>query len=182
MVRTFFLGIAVLLSGCQHDSSQHQLLDGEAGELSVLLFTSTDCPIANALVPEFKRLQTEVEEHGGSLTCVHTWQTRTTDEIEKHEVEYGFYPESFVDTKHELVNHFNVTVTPEVVVMLFDEHASPQLMYQGKINNLFDSPGNRRDRATEHYAEDAIRNAMNGISISPDYRKPVGCIIEQMND
>ena len=176
------LCIAIALTcGCQK-SKVNSIVSGNSEDVQVLIFTSTDCPIANALVPEFKRLKEEVVAEGGSITFVHTWENRTQVELDKHSEEYDFRPHNIVDRRHELVNRFDVTVTPEVVVILFDKLSNPKVVYQGKVNNLFDSPGNRRDRATEHYAREAIHAAFQGQIVTPQYRKPTGCLIEVNHD
>ena len=85
-----------------------------------------------------------------------------------------------MDSEHELVREFNATVTPESVVIAYDVNRNPRVIYQGLINNLFDSIGNRRDEATEHYVREAIIAWDNNKSVSPNYRSPKGCMIEQM--
>ena len=181
-MRLVLIYAVALVCGCQAMPEVDSLIKGRPGEVKVLMFTSTDCPIANALVPEFKRLQGQVHKDGGAITFVHTWKKRTQSELDTHSKEYAFKAHNIIDRKHELVRRFDATVTPEVVVMLFDASSQPKVFYQGKINNLFDSPGNRRDRATEHYARDAIHAVFQGNSVSPKFRKPTGCLIEVNND
>ena len=82
------------------------LIKGRPGEVKVLMFTSTDCPIANALVPEFKRLQGQVHKDGGAITFVHTWKKRTQSELDTHSKEYAFKAHNIIDRKHELVRRF----------------------------------------------------------------------------
>ena len=182
MIVRFVLVFAVtLICGCKK-TNVNSLVKGNPGEVKVLMFTSTDCPIANALVPEFKRLQEEVDREGGTMTFVHTWEHRTQSELDVHAKDFDFTPHNIIDKEHELVRSFKATVTPEIVVLRFDASSVPKVIYQGKINNLFDSPGNRRDRATEHYARDAIRAAAQGKAVTPSYRKPTGCLIEMSHD
>ena len=148
----------------------------------MLVFTSIDCPIANALVPEINRLHKQVDALEGSLWLIHPNQTHTMDEIQAHAKEFGIQPSNRIDESHSLVREFDITVTPEIVVLAYHDPYSYHLVYQGIINNLFVSPGNRRDRATEHYARDAIQLAAEGLTVSPSYRKPTGCLIEQKHD
>lgn len=117
---------------------------------------------------------------GGELFLVHIWEGRTFSDANEHAREYGLTMEVLVDNDHELVNRFHATVTPEAVVVMYDASGKPIIVYQGLINNLFDSPGNRRDKATKHYVRDAIDAAIDGAIVTPSYRKPTGCIIEQM--
>ena len=182
-MKHFLLCVLMLMIGCQHKLSQ-QLVSLDTGHRNVvvLVFTSIDCPIANALVPEFNRLQMQVDELDGTLWLVHTYKSRTMDEVHAHAKEFGIQSNSQVDETHALVKEFDITVTPEIVVLAYEDSSSYSVIYQGKINNLFESPGNRRDRATEHYARDAIRAVAQGMKVSPSYRKPIGCLIEVNHD
>ena len=155
------------------------ILQGEPGEVDVIVFSSTDCPIANAMAPEIERIHTFVQNAGGDLFLVHVWAGRTSIDAQKHADDYGLTMEVLIDTEHELVASFNATVTPEAVVVLYDEDGTPKVIYQGLVNNLFDSPGNRRDEATQHYVRDAVAAGIKNEAISTSYRAPTGCIIEQ---
>jgi hypothetical protein len=97
-----------------------------------------------------------------------------------HAEEFGLTMEVLVDSEHELVNKFNATTTPEAVVIRYNKEGLPIVVYQGLINNLFDSPGNRRDTATQHYVRDAIDAALANEQANPAYRAPAGCVIEKM--
>lgn len=167
----------ILLQGC---NSAHPILHGDPGEVDVLVFSSTDCPVANALAPAIERLHQEVMQGGGQLYLVHVWEGRTHKDVDSHAKEYGLTMEIKLDPKHKLVKQFNATVTPEAVVIEYDNFGNPQVVYQGLLNNLFVSPGNRRDRATEHYVSDAIQAIIEGEAVHPNYRVPTGCLIEQM--
>jgi len=79
-----------------------------------------------------------------------------------------------------LTEIFNATVTPEAVVIRYDRKGIPLVVYQGLINTIFDSPGNRRDKTPQHYVRDAIDAAYANAAVNPTYRKPTGCVIEQM--
>ncbi len=167
------------LSGCAVNTTS-SLLQGESGTVEVVVFSSTDCPIANALAPEIERIHKDLQARGGSLLLVHVWEGRTYTDANDHAKDYRLTMEILVDKNHELVKEFDATVTPEAVVVRYDKNGNPVVVYQGLINNLFDSPGNRRDKATKHYVRDAIDAAFANESVSPAYRTPTGCVIEKM--
>jgi len=173
----------VLLFGCAGSAQgplSKRVLQGSQGDVDVIVFSSTDCPIANAFAPELERINKEMKSRGGELFLVHVWEGRTHRDATQHANEYGLTMEVLIDKEHELVNMFNATTTPEVVVVSYDHEGEPNVVYQGPINNLFDSPGNRRDEATKHFLRDAIHAAFNNTQIERPYRKPIGCVIEQM--
>ena len=167
--------------GCKSTGRfESQILQGSIGDVDVLVFSSTDCPIANALAPEIERIHQDVKSRGGELFLVHVWEGRTNTDATLHAKAYGLTMEILIDDAHELVDLFNATTTPEAVVVSYDDDGKVFVVYQGLINNLFDSPGNKRDEATQHFVWDAIEAAFDGRSVSPSYRIPTGCIIEQM--
>ena len=175
------MACALLLTACASKGHlESKILQGQHGEVDVIIFSSTDCPIANSMAPEIERLHQAIQTKGGELYLVHVWEGRTNTDANAHAKEYNLTMDVVVDSEHELVKKFNATVTPEAIVIAYDENARPVVIYLGLINNLFDSPGNRRDEATEHYVRDAINAAFNNESVSPSYRTPTGCLIEQM--
>ena len=174
-----FLCTTALWSGCAVHTS-HKLFDGKNGKVDVIVFSSTDCPIANAMAPEIERIHQNLQKRGGELILVHVWEGRTYADANEHAKDYGLTMEILVDSDHQLVKQFDAKITPEAVVIRYDKNNNPEVVYRGLINNLFDSPGNRRDEATEHYVRDAIDAAFSGGNVSPSYRTPTGCVIEQM--
>jgi hypothetical protein len=177
-VLVFLIGFTV---GCNSGGRlETRILQGNNGEVDVIVFSSTDCPIANALAPEIERIHQDVKSRGGELFLVHVWEGRTNTDATLHAKAYGLTMEILIDDAHELVDLFNATTTPEAVVISYDDDGKAFVVYQGLINNLFDSPGNKRDEATQHFVWDAIDAAFDGGSVSPSYRTPTGCIIEQM--
>ena len=172
------LFMAALLGGCAVHTSN--IFDGKNGKVDVIVFSSTDCPIANAMAPEIERIHQNLQKRGGELILVHVWERRTYTDANEHAKDYGLTMEILVDSEHQLVKQFDAKITPEAVVIRYDKNNNPEVVYQGLINNLFDSPGNRRDEATEHYVREAIDAAFSGGNVSPSYRTPTGCVIEQM--
>tara|TARA_X000001036_G_scaffold404257_1_gene411428 strand:- start:189 stop:710 length:522 start_codon:yes stop_codon:yes gene_type:complete len=159
---------------------ESKALGGNQGDIDVIIFSSTDCPIANAMSPEIERIHQDLKVLGGDLTLVHVWEGRTPVDAQQHASDYGLSMQILVDSKHELVRKFGATVTPEAVVLAYDSSGNHYVVYQGLINNFFDSPGNRRDEPSEHYVREAIVAGKNGEVVSINYRKPIGCLIEQM--
>jgi len=183
MLHRFSLLLITIIFLCScgtRDQLTSHVLQGRQGDVVVIVFSSTDCPIANSMAPEIERIHKDLQQQGGKLYLVHAWKGRTSKDVASHAKEFGLSMEVLIDDHHELVQRFNATVTPEAVVLSFDEQGASEVVYQGLINNLFASPGNRRDEATKHYVRDAIDAAFAGKDISPSFRKPTGCVIEQM--
>ena len=161
------------------DGAMHTPLRAESGDVVVLFFSSPDCPIANAMAPEIERLDRQVRAGGGRFLLVHARRDVTSDVARAHAREFGITAPILLDVDHRLVSELNATVTPEIVVLRGADAGALRCVYQGRINNLYASLGNRRDRATEHYARDAIAAAFDGGEVDPAYRPPLGCFLEK---
>ncbi len=154
-------------------------LQASAGDVVVLLFSSPDCPIANAIGPEIERLHTQTVNAGGQFYVVHARDDVTAAGALQHAKAYGISAPILLDPDHRLVQAVSATVTPEIVVVRFDSSGRKSIVYQGLVNNLYASLGNRRDAATEHYGRDAIDLAAAGETVASPYRAPIGCYIER---
>jgi thiol-disulfide isomerase/thioredoxin len=156
-----------------------RVLDGQPGEVVLLVFGSPDCPISNALSPEYERLNEQLREQGGRFYLVHAREDVTMKKARAHARDYRLNMSIVLDPDHELVKAMDATVTPEAVVLVLEGNGKYRKIYQGQVNNLYASLGNRRDHATEFWTRDAIDAAIGDGAVEVAYRKPIGCYIEQ---
>lgn len=167
-------------TACIHgaDSELHQPLSGFAGEVVVFIVTSPDCPIANAMAPEMERLYQQTKTGGGRYYIVHARNDVSAKRANEHASQYGLTAPILLDRDHSLVSQLKATVTPEVVIVRLDGRGGWDTVYQGRINNLYVSLGNRRYKATEHDARRGIEAAFSGQTMDPAYIAPLGCYLE----
>jgi len=67
-------------------------------------------------------------------------------------------------------------ITPETAVF----NAKGQLVYHGRIDNLFEDFGHTRKQATTHELADAVEAATAGKSVSASATPAVGCYISDL--
>ena len=79
------------------------ILQGEPGEVDVIVFSSTDCPIANAMAPEIERIHISVQNAGGDLFLVYVWAGRTNIDAQKHADDYGLTMEVIIDKLESII-------------------------------------------------------------------------------
>lgn len=75
---------------------------------------------------------------------------------------------------YDQAKRFGVTVTPEVVVY---NETRDSVYYQGRIDNLFERVGQRRQVVTSHELEAALHSIQNNKPIIKQRTKAVGCFI-----
>ena len=138
--------------------------------ITVLIFVRTDCPISNRYAPEIERLYHQysprVEFH-----LVYPDRAETAEMIAKHDQEYGLTMDVLRDPDHALVKRAKAEVTPEAAV--FSAHG--ELLYHGRIDDLYVDVGKSRPKPTTHDLEDAIQAAIAGKPVKVGSVRAVGC-------
>lgn len=180
MLLTVFSGCATTPTSLKdHDGITHAPLTGPEDELVVMVFSSTDCPIANAMAPDIERANIETIEAGGRFYLIHARPELTDERTRRHASDYKLTMPVIVDRDHELVQELGATITPEAFVLRMRGDGTYDIVYQGSVNNLYGSVGNRRTNVTEHHLRDAVRSAASGNEIDVAKRTPFGCYIER---
>ena len=183
------LSVAFLLSLCGSALAQQKITElsfktlehdavqpfkDEDTKVVVLVFVSTDCPIANAYHPYLTKLYQRYQAKSVNFYLVHSSAEITVEAAEKHVKEYNLEIPVVLDRDQSLARRVSVTVTPEAVVLGRSENDP---IYQGRIDNLYADYGKKRASATEHYLRDALDQFLAGENIKTRRTKPIGCFI-----
>lgn len=146
---------------------------------TVLVFTRTDCPIANRLLPVVERLRAAYEPRRVRFWLVFVDPSEPAAAIRTHLTEFDQHSTAIRDPRHELVKMIGATRTPEAAVFVHDGPRS-RLVYRGRIDNKFVDVGRTRRRATSHDLQDALEAALAGQTGGPRITQAVGCIIADL--
>ncbi len=150
-------------------------LRADAGELTVLVFIRTDCPISNRYAPTIQKLSAEYRGKA-AFWLVYPDKAESSAAIEQHLSEYGYKLPALHDPQHSLVKLGQVQITPEVAV--FDSGGA--LVYHGRIDNWYQSFGHARSAPTTHELDDAIQAALKGNKPQVATASAVGCYISDL--
>ena len=139
----------------------------------VLFFSSTDCPLANALVPEMNRMQQFYSPRGVAFYAVQGDATIAAAEVVRHAREYAFGFPYLIDPQESLAAYTGATTVPEVAVL------SPRgdILYLGRIDNRQEDFGKQRPQATELDLRDALDAVLAGKPVPHPRTKALGCAI-----
>ena len=147
---------------------------------SVLVFTRTDCPIANRLLPAVERLRAAYEPRGVRFWLVFVDPSEPAAAIRTHLMTFDQHATAIRDPRHELVKLTGATRTPEAAVFVHEGPRS-RLVYRGRIDNRYVAVGRARPKASSHDLQDALDAALAGGSSGPPrITQPVGCIIADL--
>jgi hypothetical protein len=151
--------------------------DGQSIKAAVLVFVTTDCPVANRYAPELERIRADVAKAGVTLTLVHVDPDLTEKAARDHAAEYSLKAPVVIDRTHQLVAATGARVTPEAVVI----DATGRIRYRGRINDQFTDFGAQRKAPSTHDLRDALRAVLEGREVAHPETTPVGCLIPKQN-
>ena len=180
MVRFLLIIVGILgCAGCESPPHQHHALRGSQGEVSVFVFTSVDCPIANAMAPQLQRTFEIARERGVRTYLVYPREGLTLDVITAHANDYQLDAVVVADPEKRLVIDLGATVTPEGVVVEHLAGDGYEIRYRGRLNDLYPSIGNRRDQVSSHDFRNAILAVRENRAVADPVVPAVGCMIER---
>jgi len=170
VVSTNSQGLAIDLAGKPFDPFR-----AARGKVGVLVFLRTDCPISNRYAPMIQQLGADRVDRA-TFFLVYPSRKETAETIHRHLKEFGYTLAAIRDPQHILVKQSAAQITPEAAVF----NAKGQLVYHGRIDNLYEDFGHTRKRATTHELADAIAAATARKSLSASATPAVGCYISDL--
>lgn len=143
--------------------------------LVVYVFLLEKCQICSASVPEIKKLYQQFQDQGvvfkGVFPNAMISNEASMDSFKRvHEIPFPV----ILDKGQELTRKLQATITPEFILM---DHTSGKILYRGKVDNMYERVGKKRQVVTQFYLEEALESALNQEKIAINYTEPVGCFI-----
>src|ERR1700681_2668379 len=127
-----------------HGPASEVLAQGR-GKVLVLIFVRTDCSISNRYAP----LLQEMNKKYGQQAMFHLVfpdKTESPDKIRRYLRDYNYQLPAIRDLNHALVKKTMAKATPEAAVF----NVKGELVYHGRIDNLYEHIGQSRRSATTH--------------------------------
>jgi hypothetical protein len=139
-----------------------------------LIFVGHDCPISNGYAPEVVRLCKEYAPKKVAFCVVYADADLTRDDARKHAREHGYCCPALLDPEMVLARKAGATVKPEAAVL------SPkgEVLYRGRIDDLYVEIGKKRARPTSRDLKDALDAVLAGKPVPTPRTKAIGCYID----
>lgn len=142
---------------------------------TVLVFTTTDCPISNRYAPEIQRLASRFD---GRVHFTLVYPVPTDDEarIREHVKKFDYALQWTRDPKQQLVKQTGVTVTPEVAIL----DGSGTMVYRGRIDDRYVAFGTDRPQPTVRDLERSLEAVLAGKPVPVRETRAIGCILSDL--
>ncbi len=155
------------------DDSIHRPIPTLGEELTVLVFTASDCPVANGYAPEIGAIAKQYADQGVRFFVVNVEAATSVDKLLEHSRSYGLPGPVLLDREHKLASVVGAEVTPEAAVV----RPGGAVAYLGRIDDRVPELGVRRSLATKRELRDALDSVLAGQPVAVPRTKAVGCLI-----
>jgi peroxiredoxin len=155
------------------DGSQLDLFANAEAKVFVLIFVSTDCPIANRYAPVLSRLYETYRARNVVFWLVYADPDESSEKILKHLHDYQHQIPAVRDPNHRLVRFCGVSRTPEAAVFA----AGPTRQYRGRIDDRFTDYGKSREFAARQDLQESIEAILEGRTVVTPVTDVIGCHI-----
>lgn len=150
-------------------------LDVPAGDVHVLVFTSDECPIANAYAPTLGALHETWTATGRvRLFLVHVDPDMTAARAAEHAAAYALPGRLLLDPAQTLAHACGATITPEAVVRVPGGQ-----VYRGRIDDQWRALGSRAPAAAQRDLARAVELALAGSPVPAPHPPAVGCLFPE---
>jgi hypothetical protein len=149
-------------------------IHAQTGSLTVYLFLLEDCKITQAYTNRLNAIYHTYHAEGIRFEALFSNPVSTDTAITGFIQKYHFEVPCRLDTGGSQARAFGVTVTPEVV--LYDERRQ-QILYQGRIDNLYERVGQRRQVVTSFELEAALFAVTHHKPVPIPRTQAVGCLL-----
>ena len=155
--------------------AKHMPLDATNAKATVLIFTTTDCPVANYFTSEINAIVKDHAKKPVRFFIVHVDPELTPKDAAAHAKEYGFIAPVLLDKTHRLVRATGATITPEAVVITPDG----KIAYRGRIDDRYVELGKRRPEPTRRDLREALSAVLADQPVKTPRTKAIGCPIPE---
>ena len=146
-----------------------------AGKIVVLVFVRRDCPISGRYAPTIQHISAEHEKEA-RFYLVFPDKDESAADIQKYLRDFHYSLPALRDTTHAIAKEAHAQITPEAAVF----NGKGDLVYHGRIDDLYVTFGKARSAPTTHELEAAIGAAIAGHSPAKNEVAGVGCYISDL--
>ncbi len=144
----------------------------------IVVFTCNHCPFAKAYESRIMALDKKYASKGFPVIAISPNDPEAVPEdsydnmiVRAKEKKYSF--PYLIDESQEIARAFGATRTPHVFIVK-KEDGKNVLKYIGAIDNNSEEP----EKATQHFAEDAVNALLSGKPVTTTETKAIGCTIK----
>ncbi|MBM4015978.1 MAG: redoxin domain-containing protein [Planctomycetes bacterium] len=145
-------------------------------QLTVLAWTSTQCPITKLLAPRLGRLERDYRERGVRFLGINPNIQDDAAEVQAFAANAAIDFPILLDPLQVVTDRFEVTRTTEVLVL----DGEFRVVYRGAVDDQY-SVGAARPAPLNDFLIGALESALAGETVDPERTDAPGCLVGRLN-
>jgi peroxiredoxin len=141
------------------------------GNVTVVVFIATQCPVSNAYNERMKALYVDYTPKGVKFVFLNANRTEPAADVARHAQEHGFPFPVYKDDGNLAADRFGATATPESFVM--DQTGA--IRYHGSIDD-----SQQIQRVSSQRLRNALDAVLAGRAVEQPETKAFGCSIRKV--
>lgn len=143
---------------------------------SVHFIMMMECKISIAMTPHIQAITEKYEPFSQFQFIAHFPETFVPDgaDLHKWREDYRLDLECRVDSSDVQTAALGATRAPQAIVV---DETTHQIIYSGRINNLFAALGKRRSQVTDHTLDQILEQITKGKTLKTQTTQVVGCAL-----
>ncbi|GEP45810.1 redoxin domain-containing protein [Brevifollis gellanilyticus] len=154
------------------DGKSYAPLDAGGKKAVVLFFVSPFCSTTRPFMKEINAIAAEYADRA-AVTLVHSDSEITVLTAFQHADMEKVQARVLIDQQQELAKHLGATITPESFIL----SPTGEVLYKGRINDLYLGPTKRQRAATTKDLRDALEAILSGKAAPTPQEPAQGCKI-----
>lgn len=157
------------------DGKGYPPLDSAGKKAVVLFFVSPFCSTTRPFMKEINAISAEYKDKA-TISLVHSDAEITLEVAFQHADMEQVKTRVLIDKEQQLAKHVGVTTTPEAVII----SPTGEVLYRGRINDLYLGPTKRQRTATTKDLRDALDAVLEGKDVTSPQQPAQGCKIGEL--
>jgi hypothetical protein len=154
------------------DGKAYAPLDSGGKKVIVLFFVSPFCSTTRPFMREINAISADYADRAAT-SLIHSDSEITIETAFQHAEMEEVRTRVLIDKEQHLARHLRASVTPEAFIL----SPKAEVLYQGRINDLYLGPTKRRRTATTKDLRDALDNILADKPVSAAQEPAQGCKI-----
>ena len=157
------------------DNSNFNSLSIKTSKATVFFFLLTDCPASQNYTLTINQLQKKYSGKNIQFNIVFPDTYSSITEIKTFQRDYKINMPIVLDPKLSLTKLLKAKIAPQCFVI----DKSGKIVYEGRIDDWYSSPGKQRTNIRTNDLDMALTNILQGKLINPVKTQAIGCIINK---
>ncbi len=166
--------VVLLIAFTQCSGVKPNVMPPQQAPYGVVYVMLTECKISQAMTPSIREISEKYVASGYFEFKAYFPESYLSEDADLGQwaASYDLTLPCLIDSGDRITQSLGASRAPQVIVI---HHETDEIVYSGRINNLFAALGKRRAQVTDHTLDSVLQQIVDGLTVSPKVTEVIGC-------